>query len=87
MAKQWGPRVPTSPQVLAPGHVSGPTTGGCSGRWQTRGPEVTAASQLLGHWCEVMQFLQDDVGRVLDTNKTTPLSLIEVLEKKLNCSG
>ena len=37
--------------------------------------------------CEVIQFLKDEVGRLLDTGKSAPLSLIEVLEKKLNCSG
>lgn len=61
--------------------------GGCFGGWQTRGSEMTAASSVLGHWCKVMQFLKDEVGTILDTSKSAPLSLVKVLEKELKCSG
>lgn len=48
-------------------------------RWWLRGLEVTAASPVSGHWCEVIRFLGDKVGKLLNTGKSTPLSLVEVL--------
>lgn len=57
------------------------------GREQTHGLEMMAIPQVLGHWCKVMLFLKDEVGRLLDTDKSAPLSVAEALEKELNCSS
>lgn len=34
-----------------------------------------------------MLLLKDEVGRLLDTDKSAPLSVIETLKKELNCSS
>lgn len=44
--------------------------------------KVMAASPVSDHWCEVIRFLEDKVGKLLNTDKSVPLSLTEVLEKK-----
>lgn len=57
-------------------------------RWWPHGVEVMAASPVSGHWCEVIRFLGDEVGKLHNTGKSTPLSLVEVLGGgELNCSG
>lgn len=44
--------------------------------------KVMAASPVSDHWCEVIRFLEDKVGKLLNTDKSVPLSLTEVLGKK-----
>lgn len=53
--------------------IHGLTMGGFSGGGQTRSLEMMVTSQVLGHWCKVMLFLKDDVGRLLDTDTSAPL--------------
>lgn len=48
-------------------------------RWWPHGLEVMAASPVSGHWCKVIRFLGDEVGKLHNTGKSTPLSLVEVL--------